>query len=452
MDPLPDSLPRASDLDGFDRDPFAFLEQAREAHGDAFVLKDGAAIFSRADDCPGVVAVFGTEFQRTVFGDAGTYGMPESAALKLGLPDNLINLNRSLHSMEGDEHARQKRFLNRVLSEANVEGYQQLIAVALDEITAGWGDSLALLEHMRELMFQVGCRVLFGDQYARREWLATLLRAYFLLRREVSGTGSGSREELAALGHSLDAELRSFVRDCRADPASSAGILGKIATLEVAPGELISEDEAVGHSNIFFVSSSEPMAVSMTWVLLVLSQLPGLRGELRDEIRSGERELLGRVIDETLRVLPPNAFMVRLTKQPTTLGGFELPAGTEVVLCPFVAHRDPDVFAQADRFLPSRWQDESPSPFEYFPFGAGGHLCVGRHAATYLIKEALAYLLPRFDLALDGDQEIDWRLHIMFMPQDDPIMSVTRTDSSAPTSDRGGKLLGPVGDLLRWDA
>ncbi|MBX3740455.1 MAG: cytochrome P450 [Akkermansiaceae bacterium] len=468
MDPLPTGLPRVSNFENFEFDPFAFLRHARDEHGNAFVLREGNAIFSRATECPGTIALFGTEFQRAVFSDIDTFGLPQSAALKLGLPDNLINLNRSLHSMLGDEHALQKRFLNKVLSEVNVKGYEDLILTALDECTEIWDSIIDPLQQMRELMFKVGCRVLFGDHHVRCEELSNLLRAYFQLRREVSSSAlrgqSTLHEELSLLGHSLDAELRIFVRDCRADPANSGrGILAKVATLEVTPGNLISEDEAVGHSNIFFVSISEPMAVSMTWILLILSQLPELRAELRDEIRTysggyaylsatqrGKLKLLRRVIDETLRVLPPNAFMVRITKVPTNLGGFDLPVGTEIVLCPFLAHRDVVHFAQPETFSPSRWLVESPSPFEYFPFGAGGHVCIGRQIALHLITTALVYLLFRFDLVLSKDQEIDWRLHIMFMPKDGLEFSVSRLCPDELISKVGGKLLGPVGKLFSF--
>jgi hypothetical protein len=46
---------------------------------------------------------------------------------------------------------------------------------------------------------------------------------------------------------------------------------------------------------------------------------------------------------------------------------------------------------------------------------------------------------------LDGDQEIDWRLHIMFMPRTEPWVIMTPADAAAP---RAGKLLGPVAQLL----
>jgi hypothetical protein len=61
------------------------------------------------------------------------------------------------------------------------------------------------------------------------------------------------------------------------------------------------------------------------------------------------------------------------------------------------------------------------------------------------MNAALARLLLRYDLVLDGDQEIDWRIHIMFMPRNDALMRVGAPSASRLT---GGKLLGPVSDLM----
>jgi cytochrome P450 len=223
----------------------------------------------------------------------------------------------------------------------------------------------------------------------------------------------------------------------------------------------LSADEIVGHMNILFISSTEPLAVALTWTLLILSQLPRLRRTLRDElgavvgsaIPAGDDVerlvLLERVVNESLRVFPPNAFMVRLTAEPVLLGGFALPARCEVILCPYLSHRDAGAFERPDAFRPDRWKQPPPSPFQFFPFGAGGHACIGKALAMRMMKTALAFLLPRYDVVLAGDQEIDWRLHIQFMPKSDPAVVLSRAGSEpAPVP---GKLGGPVRDMIRLD-
>jgi cytochrome P450 len=451
-------LPRATDATAFAADPFAFLARARAELGDVVVLRDGGPVFSRAADCPGVVTVFGAAAYRTVLGDLETYGMPVSAARQLGLPPAVINLTRGLHAMRGDEHATQRRIVGAVLSE-DVAGRTAMVGEIVDGVVRSWrpGRTIRLLDTMRCLALALSARVLFGAGRPELRELPELpelmnrLDTFFTVRREVSAQGAridaASRTLVAALGIPLDAALRAYVRACRAGDVSRAGdgIIGRLAATELP------EDAVVAHANVLFVSSTEPIAVALTWILLVLSQRPALRGELRHALAAGDGlargALLDRVIGECLRLLPPNAMMARVTTGPAELGGAALPIGTEIMLCPFVAHRDPARFSEPDHFLPERWVSARPSPFEYLPFGAGGHACAGRALASALIASVLAALLPRHDLVLADEQAIDWRLHIQLLPRVDPVMRIRSPTSRARP---GAVWRGCVADLVRW--
>lgn len=422
---LPPSLPRALDAEGFRGEPLDYLRRMRADLGDIFVLREEGPILSRTPDCNGVIAVFGPERQRAVLGDIEAFGMPPSAARQLGLDASLTNLNRSLHSMRGEEHAAQKRVLTSVLDASRFGDLH-------DVLERSWQpeSTFRLLAAMRALTLPLASHVLFGEGGGQ---LTQLLQLYFQLRREAAspaGAAEGMREALVETGEALDDALRRFIRTTRADT-----LIGRLA------GAGFTEDEVVGHANIVFVSSTEPIAVALTWTLLILSQLPELRCELRHELAEGGTTLLDFVLSESLRVLPPNAFMVRLTTRSVSLCGVELPERCEVILSPFVAHRDAARFPDPDVFRPSRWLHARPSPFDYFPFGAGGHACVGRGVALQLMKSVLAFLVTHHDLVLDGDQEIDWRIHIQFLPHDDPVMRLLSNGSD-------GKLRGRVAGLL----
>jgi cytochrome P450 len=445
---LDPALPRATDAAAFAADPFGFLTRARAALGDAVVLRDGGPVFSRAADCPGVVAVFGAAAFRTVLADLETFGMPVSAARQLGLPPALANLTRGLHSMRGDEHAAQRRIVTAVLSDGIADHAAQARAVVA-AVTQRWrpGKTLALLDAMRGLARALSARVLFGAAHAELAGLVERLDTFFVVRREVSspraGTGEAGRALLVALGAPLDAELRGYVRACRAG-AAAGGICGRLA------GTALPEDAVVAHANVLFISSTEPIAVALTWILLVLSQQPALRGALRAQVATAgglaRGALLDRVIAECLRLLPPNAMMARVTTCPVRLGGAALPAGTEIALCPFVAHRDAARFPDPDRFLPERWATVRPSPFEYLPFGAGSHACAGRALASALIAAVLAALLARHELVLADDQAIDWRLHIQLLPRVDPVMRIRSPGSRARP---GAAWRGAVAEIVR---
>lgn len=455
---LPDSIPYAANADDLQGDPLQLLARAYASYGNLFAIRKEGALFSRAPECAGVVAAFGMDNQRAILTDIESFGLPISAAENLKLPQNLVNLNRSLHSMRGAEHTAQKRRLTGMLN--HMEPSYRSIWDALEEITPNWKlEPVQLVTQMRELTFAASLRVLFGNGHANTRQLASLLQTYFYLRREAaSSTHTASREELnelAMVGDVVDSGLRDFVRACREASHACPGMFANLAT---ESGKL-SEDEAVGHMNIFFISTTEPVAVALSWVLLVLSQLPELRIELRNELDAtlpantspteaqlNKLTLLDCVINETLRLLPPNALMVRITTKPTLLSGVTLPARCEILLSPFISHRDEKAFHHAEEFLPGRWRGAPPSPFVYFPFGAGGHTCIGRGIAIDMMKATLAFLLPRYDLLLAETQDVDWSIRIMLMPNPDPAVIFHPLHSQSPP--RPGEINGPLAVLL----
>jgi cytochrome P450 len=423
------------------------------------VLRDGGPIFSRAEDCAGALAVFGAGNHRAVLSDIEAFGLPVSAAEHLALPSTLINLNRGLHSMRGEQHANQQRLLLSVLSERGIEAQHHSVVAALQGFSIEAGQTIPLLASMRQLALYLSTQLLFGSAYDERATLASLLHLYFQLRREetsqLSSVNESARAELISLGSAADGALRRYLEWAGTPAANSTD--GLLTTLCKTAGKSMSADELVAHCNVLFMSCNEPIAVSLTWILLVLSQLPQLRRNLRDELNQravkdlelahfSQLYLLQAVINETLRLLTPNALMSRVTTKPVSLNGILLPARAELVLCPFLAHREAKRFPQPDQFRPERWHDLKPSPFEYFPFGAGGHGCVGQRLAMYLLKATLVWLIRRFDLVLAGDQEIDWRIHIMLMPSAEVEIRIDECDK---TTSEPGKLLGPVSELVK---
>jgi cytochrome P450 len=459
-------IPRVADLQEFYQDPLTFLTQARSELGDLFVLRDDAPLFSRSPECAGAVAVFGSANQQAVLSDTDLFGMPISAAQHLALPANLINLNRGLHSMRGEQHDQQQRLLLRVLSDRGIQDRHEAMAAELENFIQHWqhGQEISLLTEMRRLTFALSTHYLFGERYKESAALAKLAETFFHARREITSTSNSPSEaslaELVTLGTSLDDAMRRHIRWSRQQPGSATdGLLSRLACLEVRPGTSLSEDEMVAHGNVLFMSNNEPIAVALTWTLLVLSQLPELRQALRNELDQvtprtvpslvdlSRFSLLDSIISESLRLLTPNAMMSRVTTRAGFLNGVSLPERCEVVLCPLLAHRDPEIFSRPNEFLPERWQGTRPSPFEYFPFGAGGHACVGRSLALQVLKATLARLLREYEIVLADDQEIDWQVQINFMPASDPIMKL---HSPGAAGVKAGRLLGPVCDLISF--
>jgi cytochrome P450 len=445
-------------------DPLSFLDRARGEFGDVFVIREEGPIFSRSKDCNGVVAVFGSRNLRQILSDVDSFSMPISASQKLALPPSLANLNRGLHSMLEPDHGTQKRLVMGLLSQAHRDSRREEIRACVQEFVREWkdGNEIALLDDMRRLTLNVATRRLFGPTSPENMRLSTLLHAYFGLRREASSpfdlASTEVMRELVDVGHQVDGLLRQRIRQYRKLGRSMHGpILQRLAVAGITDGTCLSEDEVVGHTNVLFVSSTEPTAVSLTWILLVLSQVPDLRRRISESLihfgdesaRHTRTSSVDNVISETMRLLTPNALMVRLTSRSVSLGGITLPPHSEIVLCPFLVHRESTTFPDPHVFLPSRWDSARPSAYEYLPFGAGGHVCAGQSDAMSLIRETLTTILGGHEIVMTCSQSVDWCIKIMLMPRANPAMTVHRIEAARhPPSPRW---YGPVSELIQFN-
>ncbi|HEX4725283.1 MAG TPA: cytochrome P450 [Pseudonocardiaceae bacterium] len=104
------------------------------------------------------------------------------------------------------------------------------------------------------------------------------------------------------------------------------------------------------------------------------------------------------IVEEVLRHDPPVQYTMRLAHQPLTLAGTELPTDTGVVLLLAGANRDPAVFADPERFDPTRSNNR-----EHLAFSAGIHYCLGAGLARIEAAVALRALFERYpDLSAAG--------------------------------------------------
>ncbi len=95
-------------------------------------------------------------------------------------------------------------------------------------------------------------------------------------------------------------------------------------------------------------------------------------------------------VEEILRFDPPVHFAIRYAVEDTEVAGVEVPRGQTVLILTGAANRDPDRFADPDRFDPTRADNH------HYAFSAGPHFCVGAALGRVEGRIALARLVTRF--------------------------------------------------------
>ncbi|MEQ6247385.1 cytochrome P450 [Sulfitobacter sp. HNIBRBA3233] len=101
-------------------------------------------------------------------------------------------------------------------------------------------------------------------------------------------------------------------------------------------------------------------------------------------------DLVAPAVEEVLRVASPNQFGNRETAKAVTIGGHEIPKGTNLHLCIGAANRDPEVFETPEAF------DITRRPNRHLAFAGGPHVCVGLTLARMEGRVALSRFLARY--------------------------------------------------------
>src|SRR5262249_1834012 len=89
----------------------------------------------------------------------------------------------------------------------------------------------------------------------------------------------------------------------------------------------------------------------------------------------------------------------RVLQKPARLGGYDLPSGTRVGACIYLAQRDPEFYPDPEVFRPERFLGVNPDPGAYLPFGGGMRRCIGAAFGRYLMKVVRGSRVARGDLA-----------------------------------------------------
>lgn len=109
-----------------------------------------------------------------------------------------------------------------------------------------------------------------------------------------------------------------------------------------------------------------------------------------------------------------------LENEADEIGGFYVPAKSEVLLMPFITHRHAEFWNQPDRFEPERFSAENSASrpkFAYFPFGGGARQCIGNHFAQMEAQIIIAMVLQKFRVSLAANQTVEPETSVTLRPK-----------------------------------
>ena len=165
------------------------------------------------------------------------------------------------------------------------------------------------------------------------------------------------------------------------------------------------------------LASHETTANALAWTWYLLARHAGRRSTPARRDRRGPWErppsdwpemsptlpFTRMVLAESMRLYPPAWLLARVAVEDHEARGYVVPAGSFVVLSPWVVHRNASYFPEPERFDPDRWRAERHNGrprFSYFPFGGGSRGCMGEAFAWMEGVLLLAVIAQRWRFRL----------------------------------------------------
>lgn len=390
------------------RDPFSYLSFLHETYGDLVALAEGD---------PAYVCAFGPELNFQVLSQPDLFEVSAGPFQKLPKDTPLVRIGaNSLQLMKGEQHRQQRSLMQPAFHRQHIIGYHDDMVGLTKLLLERWQgrSQIDLSREMELLTRSVVVKSLFGlfDE-AEREQMASLMERMvtsiplaMLAPIPVPGTPYARTQRQAA---QLETVLQAMIARKRTQE-DTHDLLALLIHEHDKEGTTLSNEQLISHAFTLFSAGFATTSAALTWTIFLLGQHPQVYADLLDELTGvlhGEPptiEQLGRlsyldaVIKESLRLLPPGGIGQRNTTAPCELGRYALPAGSTIIYSEFLTHRLPDLYEEPARFKPERWATLNRTAYEYLPFSAGQHRCIGADFAIQEAKIALAILLQRYRL------------------------------------------------------
>jgi cytochrome P450 len=360
----------------------------------------------------------------------------------IGLDRVRILLGHGIMTSEGDFWKRQRYMMQPAFHRKVVTEFGKIIDEANQRFIARWedqarrGEPVNVTDDMSELTLEIVLRSIFGPDLDR------LSRQYGGNPFDVVTKEQTRDLKFAYKFRQLGKVIAALVERRRDENQDHPDFLGMLMTArDKDTGAAMSERELIDEVMTLVVAGHETTASGLNWIWYLISQHPEVEKRLHAELDTVPDESAAslsqmesltythQVIDEALRLYPPGWLLSRRAIGPDMLSGYEIPAGTDVLLSPYLLHRHPRYWKDPDAFRPERFDKdhEAERPrFAYMPFAAGPRHCIGETLALYEMLMHVSKVARRYRLTYVPDKPIELEAQINLRTRNPLFMQLER--------------------------
>jgi cytochrome P450 len=320
---------------------------------------------------------------------------------------------------DGGTWKTRRRIVAPIVHRSQLGLFAPVMVQAAAEMAERWaarpdGSALDVLREMGTLTAEVICRAVFGPRLGTEH--ATEIAASFGEYQRLVGRLDlqylvGLPDWMPRLNswrirhasRRIHTVLDHIIRQCRERHAlgESSMIRLLLEARDPETGAALDDVSLRNEAAVLFLAGEETTANSLAWTWYLLSQTPDVEARLHGELatvlggRLPNLDDLPRLVytravyEETLRLYPPIPLLGRQALRQERIRNRTIPAGSLVVVAPWLLHRHRRLWDQPDAFIPDRFLPENAASrerYSYIPFSIGPRVCAG---AAFGFTEAI---------------------------------------------------------------
>lgn len=327
-----------------------------------------------------------------------------------------ILLGNGLMTSEGDFWVGQRRLMQPLFHRHVVTRFAHMIDETNQRFLAGWdvaaarGATVNITQAMSELTLEIVLRAIFGSDYDE------MSEAFAVVTKE-QARNLEFVYKFRALGKHVGELVRR--RHSAGEDTHFDYVAMMMHSRDKRTGATMSEHALIDEVMTLVVAGHETTASVLNWTWYLLSQHPRVEASLHAELAGQSlapvpdlAQVEGltytqQVLNEAMRLYPPGWLLSRRAIAADVLGGYEVPAGADVLLPLYLVHRHPKYWSDPERFDPERFAPEHQAArprFAFVPFAAGPRHCIGETLALYEMLMHLRKVVPGYRLVSEpGD-------------------------------------------------
>ncbi|KAL4607284.1 hypothetical protein ACB092_09G162100 [Castanea dentata] len=206
----------------------------------------------------------------------------------------------------------------------------------------------------------------------------------------------GLEKKLKSPSKRTDEFLQALINEKRLKEEKGNTMIDHMLSLQKSQPEYYTDQIIKGLILVLLLVGTDTSAVTLEWAMTNLLNHPNILKKARDEI------------NKTLRLYPAAPLLVpHMSSVDCTIGGYDVPSGTMLLVNAWAIHRDPMVWDDATSFKLERFENGESEGHKLMPFGIGRRTCPGASLTQRTVSLTLGSLIQCFEWERVTTEELD---------------------------------------------